>query len=104
PAGPAPCRGRGGVRVGGRRPRGPEAAAAAGGAELHAADIERALPASAAATPMPAAPDGVETGSALRRQGDALVRQTWERCGRSVSRTARELGISRSTVYRHLDG
>ncbi|MCZ8113206.1 MAG: sigma-54-dependent Fis family transcriptional regulator [Betaproteobacteria bacterium] len=78
--------------------------AEAGGAELHEADIERALPASAAATPMPAAPDGVETGSALRRQGDALVRQTWERCGRSVSRTARELGISRSTVYRHLDG
>ena len=78
--------------------------AEAGGAELHEADIERALPAGAAATLAAEAPDGAEAGSALRRQGDALVRQTWERCGRSVSRTARELGISRSTVYRHLDG
>ena len=78
--------------------------AEAGGAELHEADIERALPAGAAATPPAEAPDGAEAGSVLRRQGDALVRQTWERCGRSVSRTARELGISRSTVYRHLDG
>jgi transcriptional regulator of acetoin/glycerol metabolism len=63
-------------------------------------DIAGALPAGAheaiAADSGPA--------SALRRQGDALVRQTWERCGRSVSRTARELGISRSTVYRHLGG
>jgi transcriptional regulator of acetoin/glycerol metabolism len=78
--------------------------AEAGGAELHEADIERALPAGAFSTPSPESPYGAEAGSALRRQGDALVRQTWERCGRSVSRTARELGISRSTVYRHLDG
>lgn len=70
--------------------------------ELDEHDIAQALP-----RPLPGAPaeaaDG-EPASALRRQGDALVRQTWERCGRSVSRTARELGISRSTVYRHLGG
>ncbi|MFN9744393.1 MAG: sigma-54-dependent Fis family transcriptional regulator [Betaproteobacteria bacterium] len=79
-------------------------AAEAGGAELREADIDRALPPGAVATPTAATADGAEAGSALRRQGDALVRQTWERCGRSVSRTARELGISRSTVYRHLGG
>jgi transcriptional regulator of acetoin/glycerol metabolism len=70
--------------------------------ELGEDDIARALPAAAREAPAAAAEAG--TPSALRRQGDALVRQTWERCGRSVSRTARELGISRSTVYRHLGG
>lgn len=81
-------------------------AAGAGCDELDAADIDRALPSGAGAAP-PAAgavQADADAGSALRRQGDALVRQTWERCGRSVSRTARELGISRSTVYRHLGG
>jgi transcriptional regulator of acetoin/glycerol metabolism len=68
--------------------------------ELGEHDIGPALPASATA----GTPAAAEAGSALRRQGDTLVRQTWERCGRSVSRTARELGISRSTVYRHLGG
>jgi transcriptional regulator of acetoin/glycerol metabolism len=68
--------------------------------ELGASDIAPALP----ATATQASTAAVAAGSALRRQGDTLVRQTWERCGRSVSRTARELGISRSTVYRHLGG
>ncbi|MCM0607420.1 MAG: sigma-54-dependent Fis family transcriptional regulator [Ideonella sp. WA131b] len=71
-------------------------------AELGEDDIVRALPATARAAPAAGADGGKP--SALRRQGDALVRQTWERCGRSISRTARELGISRSTVYRHLGG
>jgi sigma-54 dependent transcriptional regulator, acetoin dehydrogenase operon transcriptional activator AcoR len=64
---------------------------------LQAEDIERALPAAAAPAGL-AAP----ASSALRRQGDTLVREAWERCDHSISRTARELGISRSTVYRHL--
>ncbi len=65
---------------------------------LSAADIARVLP------PAGDAADGeaITPGSALQREGDALVRRTWERCGGSVSRTARELGVSRSTVYRHL--
>ncbi len=71
-------------------------------AELGEDDIARALPATAREAPAAGADSGKP--SALRRQGDALVRQTWERCGRSISRTARELGISRSTVYRHLGG
>jgi transcriptional regulator of acetoin/glycerol metabolism len=30
------------------------------------------------------------------------VLQEFERCGRSVARTSRSLGISRTTVYRYL--
>lgn len=41
-------------------------------------------------------------GSALQRHGTELVLREYERCGRSVSRTSRQLGISRTTVYRHL--
>ncbi len=74
-------------------------------AELDETDIARALPAQAAGVSEgPTAATGDGPSSALRRQGDALVRDTWERCGRSVSQTARALGVSRSTVYRHLQG
>lgn len=45
---------------------------------------------------------GAGTGSALRVASTERVRREFERCGRSVSRTARSLGISRTTVYRHL--
>jgi transcriptional regulator of acetoin/glycerol metabolism len=31
-----------------------------------------------------------------------VVRREYERTGRSVSQTSRNLGISRTTVYRHL--
>jgi sigma-54 dependent transcriptional regulator, acetoin dehydrogenase operon transcriptional activator AcoR len=43
-------------------------------------------------------------GSALRRSAGELVRSEFERSGRSVSQTSRALGVSRTTVYRHLRG
>lgn len=58
---------------------------------LTAADLEPWLPAAVAGER-----SALQTGSA------DLVRRTFEQCGRSVSRTARQLGISRTTVYRHL--
>ena len=48
------------------------------------------------------APSLHETPSQLQRSAAELVRAEFERCGHSVSRTARALGISRTTVYRHL--
>ena len=57
---------------------------------LERAEVERWLPATA---PAPA--------SALQLNAAELVRRDFERTG-SVSRTARALGISRTTVYRHL--
>ncbi|BAL94521.1 sigma-54-dependent Fis family transcriptional regulator [Rubrivivax gelatinosus] len=61
-----------------------------GGGRLGLADVEPLLP--------PLAP---AAGSALQQQASERVRRVFERCG-NVSRTARELGISRTTVYRHL--
>ena len=63
-------------------------------ATLLAPDILAVLPAAAAGAP----------GSHLQRSAAELVRAEHERCGHSVSRTARALGISRTTVYRHLRG
>jgi transcriptional regulator of acetoin/glycerol metabolism len=60
--------------------------------ELGAADVAGLLP---AGTPPLAV-------SALQRNAGELVRQAFEHNGRSVSRTARVLGVSRTTVYRHL--
>ncbi|HSQ73087.1 MAG TPA: sigma-54-dependent Fis family transcriptional regulator, partial [Rubrivivax sp.] len=57
---------------------------------IGAAEVERWLP---AATGVPA--------SALQHNAAELVRREFDRCG-SVSQTARALGISRTTVYRHL--
>lgn len=54
------------------------------------ADVEHLLP---AAAPAP--------GSALQQNASELVRREFERNG-SVSETARSLGVSRTTVYRHL--
>jgi sigma-54 dependent transcriptional regulator, acetoin dehydrogenase operon transcriptional activator AcoR len=54
------------------------------------ADVEHLLP---AAVPAP--------GSALQQNASELVRREFERNG-SVSETARSLGVSRTTVYRHL--
>jgi transcriptional regulator of acetoin/glycerol metabolism len=44
-----------------------------------------------------ARPDGRLDEAAVQRVVDEF-----ERCGRSVSRTSRSLGISRTTVYRYL--
>ena len=60
-------------------------------AHIAAADVDVLLPAGASAA-----------GSALRVGATDLVRREFERCGQSVSRTSRSLGISRTTVYRHL--
>ncbi len=45
---------------------------------------------------------GGTSGSALQRSVADLVRREFERCERSVSQTSRALGVSRTTVYRHL--
>jgi len=63
-------------------------------AMLVTADIRAVLPAAVASAP----------ASQLQRSAAELVRAEHERCGHSVSRTARALGISRTTVYRHLRG
>ena len=54
-------------------------------------DVARVLPA--------AAPPGA---SVLQQGASELVRREYERSGGSVSQTARALGVSRTTVYRHL--
>ena len=59
---------------------------------LSAQDIGKALP---QALPL-------ASTSQLQRGAADLVRAEFERCGHSVSLTARALGISRTTVYRHL--
>jgi transcriptional regulator of acetoin/glycerol metabolism len=64
-----------------------------GSSRIQATAVAPWLPAPAAA---PAAP-----GSALQQGAADLVRREFQRCG-SVSATARALGISRTTVYRHL--
>ena len=61
------------------------------GSRLQAADVQRVLP------QMP-----VVAASSLQQAAGDTVRREFERCGGSVSRTARVLGISRTTVYRYL--
>ncbi len=63
------------------------------GRALRRSDIERLLPAAA-----PVA------SSVLQQDATERVRREFERVGRSVSQTSRNLGISRTTVYRHLRG
>ncbi|WP_425258004.1 sigma-54-dependent Fis family transcriptional regulator [Rubrivivax sp. RP6-9] len=65
-------------------------AAQAGSPRLDAAALDVLLPAA-----------GPAAGSVLQQGASDLVRRAFERCG-SVSETARCLGISRTTVYRHL--
>jgi transcriptional regulator of acetoin/glycerol metabolism len=64
---------------------------ACGGRPLGVADIERLLP---SAPRMPT--------SALQQAASGAIRREYERTGHSVSQTSRNLGISRTTVYRHL--
>jgi transcriptional regulator of acetoin/glycerol metabolism len=58
---------------------------------LTRADVERLLPASNTAP-----------ASALQHAAAEMVRREFERAGGSVSQTSRNLGISRTTVYRYL--
>ena len=67
--------------------------AGAPGAVLSADDLARVL----SSGPHPAA-----SSSVLQRGAAELVRAEYERTGHSVSQTARNLAISRTTVYRHL--
>jgi transcriptional regulator of acetoin/glycerol metabolism len=62
------------------------------------------LPAEAAAAehpPLPAAPCADE-GARLRAASQELIERTLAACGGNVSRAARELGVSRGLIYRHL--
>jgi transcriptional regulator of acetoin/glycerol metabolism len=61
---------------------------------LDEADLRALLPAAAEAVPLPA--------SALRRSATDAVLAELARTGGSISQTSRNLGISRTTVYRHL--
>jgi transcriptional regulator of acetoin/glycerol metabolism len=61
---------------------------------LDEATVRRVLPHAGGA--------GAEARSALARGALERVVEEFERCGRSVSRTSRSLGISRTTVYRYL--
>ena len=70
--------------------------AAREGQALSLADIQAVLPDQPSAEA--AGPSG------LQRSAGELVRVAFERHGHSVSRTARALNISRTTVYRHLRG
>lgn len=76
--------------------------AGAGGRWLDEADVQAVL---AHAAPVWATPAPLAAGaSALQQGADARVRQEYGRCDGNVSQTARNLGISRTTVYRHLRG
>jgi transcriptional regulator of acetoin/glycerol metabolism len=61
------------------------------GHPIAAADLERLLP-----------PAQRGATSALQQVAAETIRREFERTGRSVSQTSRNLGISRTTVYRHL--
>jgi transcriptional regulator of acetoin/glycerol metabolism len=57
-----------------------------------------------AAAPAPAAPIAppVATAPTLRETDHQLIAQTLAACGGNVSRAARQLGVSRGLIYRHL--
>ncbi len=61
---------------------------------------DRHIDAAGVGAQLPAA--SAPAGSALQQVAADMVRREFERSGRSVSRTARSLGVSRTTVYRHL--
>ncbi len=68
---------------------------------LRGPDFDGLLPPLAALAEAPAqAVSGL--GSTLQQVAADTVRREFERTGRSVSQTSRNLGISRTTVYRHL--
>ena len=61
------------------------------GRRLRVADVETLLPAAPA-----------NHASGLQQVAADTIRREFERTGRSVSQTSRNLGVSRTTVYRHL--
>jgi transcriptional regulator of acetoin/glycerol metabolism len=61
------------------------------GHPIVAADVDRLLPTAQR-----------HATSALQQVASETIRREFERTGRSVSQTSRNLGISRTTVYRHL--
>ena len=61
------------------------------GRRIGAAEIERLLP-----------PAARGARSALQQVAAETIRREFERTGHSISQTSRNLGISRTTVYRHL--
>jgi transcriptional regulator of acetoin/glycerol metabolism len=75
-----------------------EAGGSGDGAHLEQASVQALLP----PAPGDAVSPGASAGSSLQRAATLTVVQAFDRCGRSVSRTSRSLGISRTTVYRHL--
>ena len=64
---------------------------ACNGRPIALADVERLLP-----------PAQRTAASALQQAAAETIRREFERTGHSVSQTSRNLGISRTTVYRHL--
>jgi sigma-54 dependent transcriptional regulator, acetoin dehydrogenase operon transcriptional activator AcoR len=71
----------------------------AGTASIGTGDVDALLPPVGAAAGVS---DRDGRRSALSASATDRVCREFERCGRSVSRTARSLGVSRTTVYRHL--
>ncbi len=76
----------------------------AGAMRLDAGAVDALLPAAGIASAHGGAAASGRPNSQLQRSADELVRQELQRQGGSVSRTARALGVSRTTVYRHLAG
>jgi transcriptional regulator of acetoin/glycerol metabolism len=77
------------------------------GQPLQAQDIALVLPTGLMPSEPPATTHAqplMAMGSMLQRSAAELVRAEYERTGRSVSKTSRNLAISRTTVYRHLRG
>jgi len=68
------------------------------------AATDAAMPEAApAATTLAAAPDAAAP-TTMRDMEIEFIRQTLERCGGNMSKAARELGVSRNTIYRRLAG
>ena len=73
---------------------------------LQAADLAACMPAGPGTGPAAASGASLagagSPGRSLHDCATLLVQQAYEDCGHNVSRTAQTLGISRTTVYRHL--
>jgi DNA-binding NtrC family response regulator len=70
-----------------------------GGSAPPAAATARTLPSPAS---VPATTEVPAAAATLRAKDRQLIEQTLRACGGNVSRAARQLGVSRGLVYRHL--